>query len=601
MSATHFSLRCPIYCAVICRAIRDFHHTQKKGIETYGNPSPSYLYTAVCICAENAAWDATLSSVFHSFFLHFAPVFHQESCRVSCSCSACINKDRALSFSQLQCANVSDYLDAWSRAIHCFPIAAQQSILPHLLLLMERDLAQTSLHPSLFVLELFQFCFSRSGHNCVLDGIELLWNTNPSPSTLALLSALLAHTSSLSTPEILSILVMLWREASPSISLLHLTLHVLWVRLSLHSADSSIQPSLEDLLLLLQHVPVALWDSLPFLLVHAVGCLLARQCPSLRLCCGRWRVHLCPACLQQLSHVAEETLCPVCVANPALVRASFVRNPSGVEKVSGCDWVPGEPHVCPCCGEACEYGMCGCVMGGGVMGDSGKGDGRKCDGVKGYGVMGDGKCDGETSAGKRMNDTNTCYCARGCYVLSYDYSISDDSSSEMEDKRLCLDVESIRRAVDARKDLSADEWLHVTDYCDLHSLIVLSATNSRLQQLCANDWVWKTRYRRLFRHFRCKHSRRYEHRYEPLLKKRLHSLRKLKPGEVICQYCGCAKRFENRESYREHVESRHLWWCLLQREQSHRMGVRVMRGFSARIQRWICENCFQQVVQVLFT
>ena len=235
------------------------------------------------------------------------------------------------------------------------------------------------------------------------------------------------------------------------------------------------------------------------------------------------------------------------------------------------------------------------------------GDG-KCDG-KSDDVMGDGKCgcvkygDAEMAAGKRMNDTNTntCYCARGCYVLSYDYSISDDSSSEMEDKRLCLDVESIRRAVDARKDLSADEWLHVTDYCDLRSLIALSATNSRLRRLCANDWVWKTRYRRLFRHFRCKHSRRYEHRYEPLLKKRLHSLRKLKPGEVICQYCGCAKRFENRESYREHVESRHLCWCLLQREQSHRMGVRVMRGFSARIQRWICENCFQQVVQVLFT
>ena len=580
MSVTRFSLRFSICYAVICRAIRDFHHTQKKGIEAYGNPSPSYLYTAVRICAENAAWDPTLSSVFHSFFLHFAPVFHQESFRVSCSCSACINKDRVLSFSQLQCANVSDYLDAWSRAIHCFPIAAQQSILPHLLLLMERDLAQTNLHPSLFVLELFQFCFSRSGHNCVLDGIELLWNTNPSPSTLALLSALLAHTSSLSTPEILSILVMLWREASPSISLLHLTLHVLWVRLSLHSADSSIQSSLEDLLLLLQQVPVALWDSLPFLLVHAVGCLLARQCPSLRLCCGRWRVHLCPACLQQLSRVAEETLCPVCVASPALVRASFVRNPSCVEKVSGCDWVPGEPHVCPCCGEVCEYGMCGFGKGGGVMGD-----------------------DDERSVGNRVNDTttSTCYCARGCYVLSYDYSISDDSSSEMEDKRLCLDVESIRREVDARKDLSADEWLHVTDYCDLRSLIALSATNSRLRRLCANDWVWKTRYRRLFRHFRCKHSRRYEHRYEPLLKKRLHSLHKLKPGEVICQYCGCAKRFENRESYREHVESRHLWWCLLQREQSHRMGVRVMRGFSARIQRWICENCFQQVVQVLFT
>ena len=122
----------------------------------------------------------------------------------------------------------------------------------------------------------------------------------------------------------------------------------------------------------------------------------------------------------------------MCVANPALVRASFVRTPSGVEKASGCDWVPGEPHVCPCCGEACEYGRCGCVMGGCVTG------GGMGGGVKGYGVMGDGKCDGETRAGKRMKDitTNTCYCARGCYVLSYDYSISDDSSSEMEDKRL---------------------------------------------------------------------------------------------------------------------------------------------------------------------
>lgn len=31
------------------------------------------------------------------------------------------------------------------------------------------------------------------------------------------------------------------------------------------------------------------------------------------------------------------------------------------------------------------------------------------------------------------------------------------------------------------------------------------------------------------------------------------------------------------------------------------MGVRVIRGFSARIQRWICENCFQPELHVLFT
>ena len=558
------------------RAIRDFHHTQKKGIETYGNPSPSYLYTVVRICADNSAWDQTLSSVFHSFFLHFAPVFQQHACRVDCSCSICINKDHVLSFTQLQSTNVLEYLDAWNRAIHCFPISTQQSILPHLLLLMETDLTQANLHPSLFVLELFQFCFSRAGHNCVLDGIEFLWNTSQSPSTLDLLSALLAHTSSLDTPEILSILVMLWREASPTISLLHLTLHVLWVRFAhdLSPTEHSIQSTshvLEDLLGTLQHVPAALWDQLPFLLVHAVGCLLVRHNPSLRLCCGRWRVHLCPGCLQQLARVAEETQCAVCAASPAQLRASFVRHQPVVGKWSCCDWVPGEPHTCPFCD---EY-------------SNGKGDEHvngKCDEhVNGKGdehvdEKGDEDVDGKRddhANGKQDEHSNekkntycsthyqaqtnsTCYCARGCYVLSYDYSISDDSSSETEDKRLCLDVESIRRMAHTRKQLSADEWLDVMDFCDLRSIFCLSAASRRLQQLSANEWVWKTRYKRLFKHFCCKHLRRYEHNYKKLLKKRLCSVRKLKPGEVLCQYCGCAKRFESREAYRQHVKLCHL-------------------------------------------
>lgn len=513
------------------------------------NTSPSCLYGVLRICAEQPDMDKLLSSFFHFLFLHFAPVFQQEDCRVSCMCSKCVGKPRVLALSRLQHTDVTEYLKAWNHVIRLLPISSQPRVIPRVLLLITDCVIQMSIPPSLFVVELLQSCFSWSGKNCVLDVVEHSWNTSQSPSVYALLSCLLAHTPSLHHAEVLSILNELWKEGGPTPSLLLLTLHVLWVRLSQSSLPSD-PPELLSLVQTLNSVDVDTWSELPFLLVHDVGTLLAHVCPSLSLCCSRWRLHVCPSCLQRVAEVGADTQCVMCMTPPSALIGSFVLHRECNVKRSACGWRAGEPHCCGACERECAVA---------------------CESI----------CDSTTPSTtpstmpSTMPSTNhstqlqACYCATGRFVLSYDYSISDDSSDSsdaFEAKRLCVELKDIEQAIRDREQLmrglNRDVWRCVADYCAPTDLTQLACVDSAMKSVCEEGWVWRKFYLRLFRAFRCAHNRRFEHDYRLLTRRRVRSMKKLKEGEVICQYCGCAKRFEGAAAYRQHVQSRHSCFCL---------------------------------------
>ena len=468
-----------------------------------------------------------------------------------CSCSHCVNKKREMAMDSRNCPDFDTLDRVWKSVIRHFSLDASNPVLSKTKsLLLQLALDSTFPPFSPFACRLLLDLYQILGINAFIDDAESLWNST-NPRCCALMTCLVSHSTLLDTNSALTVLNEMCLTSEWTESMQSLLLHALYLRLS--APHTPLSPRtlarLQSIALILSthlqnntttsnnsnsnsnnsnnnnnnssnnssnsnsttttttttnnnnnnnshshtHFPA---------LIHAVGWLLIREIPSLPLCCRQWRLHLCPHCSR------GKTTCWLC-------ETELVDWGNG-ETDGGCAWKPPDSvHRCRC-------------------------------------------------GSQHPFERHACLCENGDFPVSFDYSISSSSEDEEADdddadlmfeiKRIHLENEENRKR---RAILGFDVWCSVLEFVSGRDLVEAACASRFLADAMKTNGVWRERYLRLFKHYRCGHGEKYVHCYYHLTERRVKSLLKRKKNEVICQVCGCVRRFTSVEEYEKHLQEKH--------------------------------------------
>lgn len=412
---------------------------------------------------------------------------------VHCQCSNCYGKDRYLSSSQRIQRNTDDLFRAWRNAVQQFPPNSSISTIAK----MKAIFVSTALSPSVPPLSPFASRVLLDLYNSLglLAFVDDVETLWDSQSRhcCELLSCVIAHSSLLDVGSVITVLHEMCTTSQWSQSMAQLVLHCLCSRLS-KPHNSLSELSKSRLETVVRCLQPHVEDQ-PVPVVHCVGWLVLNEIPSLQLCCRTWRLHVCGRCGK------GRTACAYC---DVLLEAPR-------ELGGRCGWRP--PQSKHCCGCGVEHM-----------------DRRK----------------------------QGCLCEAGDYPMSFDYSISSSSDDEddlvFEMKRIKLEV---MEEMKHQPLFGYDVWLNVFSFLSLKDFSQMASVNHQFLEISQTDGVWKERFSSLFTHYRCNHRKNYVHNYFRMAKRRIQSLRHLKGREIICQFCGCIRRFDSREEYQKHVMESH--------------------------------------------
>lgn len=424
-----------------------------------------------------------------------------------CSCSHCINKKREVSVEFRTCPDLGAVDRVWKSVIRHFSLDAASPVLSKtksLLLQLALDASLPAFSP--FTCRLLLDLYQILGVNTFIDDAESLWNSG-SARCCALMTCLVSHSSLLDTSSALTVLDEMCLTSEWTAPLQSLLLHALYLRLSAPHAPLSARA-----LARLQSIALALSSHLsgcavthsPALL-RAVGWLLLRELPSLPLCCRQWRLHLCSHCSR------GNTSCWLCETQ----LQDWSSGETG-EARYGCEWKPpNSVHRC-LCGLSHQF-------------------------VR-----------------------HACLCENGDFPVSFDYSISSSSEDEAEgddDADLMFEIKRIRQENEENRKrravLGFDVWCSVLEFLPAGDLVEAACASRFLADAMKTNGVWRERYLKLFRNYRCDHGEKYSHCYYRLTQWRVKSLMNRKKNEVICQVCGCVRRFASVEEYEKHLQEKH--------------------------------------------
>ena len=430
-----------------------------------------------------------------------------------CSCSYCVNTKREISVDSRNSPDLSTVDRVWKSVIRHFSLDTASNVLSKTKsLLLQLALDSTFPPFSPFSCRLLLDLYQILGVNAFIDDAETVWNSQ-SPRCCALMTFLVSHSALLDTNSALTVLNEMCLTSEWTDSMQSLLLHALYLRLSVpHSSLSALSRTrLQNIALALStHFQSHSHTHSPALL-HAVGWLLLREIPSLPLCCRQWRLHLCSHCSR------GKTACWLCETElkDCRIWETGETGETGETNV-GCEWKPPDSvHRCRC-------------------------------GLQHPFVR------------------HECLCENGDFPVSFDYSISssseegndddDEADLEFEIKRIRLEKEESRKR---KAVLGFDVWCLVLEYLPATDLVETACASRFLADAMQTNGVWKERYLKLFKNYRCNHGEKYKHCYYSLTKNRLKSLMNRKKREVICQVCGCFRRFASIEEYEKHLEERH--------------------------------------------
>lgn len=429
-----------------------------------------------------------------------------------CSCSHCVNKKREIAVDSRNCPDFDTLDRVWKSVIRHFSLDASSSVLSKTKsLLLQLALDSTFPPFSPFACRLLLDLYQILGVNAFIDDAESLWNST-NPRCCALMTCLVSHSTLLDTNSALTVLNEMCLTSEWTESMQSLLLHALYLRLSaphtplsprtlarLQSIALTLSTHLQSSNTSHTHTHTHTHTHFPAL-IHAVGWLLIREIPSLPLCCRQWRLHLCPHCSR------GKTTCWLCETE--------LEDWGNGETNGGCAWKPPDSvHRCRC---GCQHPFA----------------------------------------------RHACLCENGDFPVSFDYSISSSSEDEDDDdadlmfeiKRIRLENEENRKR---RAVLGFDVWCSVLEFVSGRDLVEAACASRFLADAMKTNGVWRERYLRLFKHYRCGHGEKYVHCYYHLTERRVKSLMKRKKNEVICQVCGCVRRFASVEEYEKHLQEKH--------------------------------------------
>lgn len=441
-----------------------------------------------------------------------------------CSCSHCINKKRELSVDSRNCPDFNILDRVWKSVIRHFSLDTASPVLSKTKsLLLQLALDSTFPPFSPFACRLLLDLYQILGVNAFIDDAESLWNST-NPRCCALMTCLVSHSTLLDTNSALTVLNEMCLTSEWTESMQSLLLHTLYLRLS--APHTPLSPRtlarLQSIALTLStHLQNNSLDShshthFPALL-HAVGWLLLREIPSLPLCCKQWRLHLCSYCSR------GKTTCWLCETelvdwrNGETGDTGDMKETKEIKEIKGgCEWKPPDSvHRCRC-------------------------------GLQHPFVR------------------HSCLCENGDFPVSFDYSISSSSEAEGDDdddadlmfeiKRIRLENEENRKR---RAVLGFDVWCSVLEFVSGRDLVEAACSSRFLADAMKTNGVWRERYLGLFKHYRCGHGEKYVHCYYHLTQRRVKSLMNRKKNEVVCQVCGCVRRFASVEEYEKHLQEKH--------------------------------------------
>lgn len=471
--------------------------------------SPSFLYTLFCIFPFHSSFYQSFSFYLEYVCNQTKPLVTHHSVLCSCHCSSCIHKSIRTEIVLLEFKENSTFVKAWRTDLRQIPLENSNNIISCLIDILVTNILEgkcDEFFSSRLVLE----CFQVVNREKILDVIEQIWNNHPTNNSLHFLSVILSHCSSLSFSDVLFVLSQITREAQPTSALINLFIHVLFAWIPRWKQDS-----LDQLKIVIQWMNTCVekaWNEVPII----VRAIISRSYVPIPFCCSRWCVHLCSDCRQFIFPLQSYLRCYWCETWSI---DSFELN-------SQCNWREGQSdHLCPLCQTDC------CIPQ------------RDVD-----------------------HPYSSCLCSRGIYPLSFNYDCYESSSdeSEFEDKRQRIEEFNeyafrIREQQKWWNHLNLDVFLRVCDFLPVSSLLILEETNHAFQKIVLNEYMWKKRYKALFTEYCCKHSEKYRHKFKGLTLRRLKSMKKCKKNEFLCEYCGCSRRFTNREDYEIHIRDKHIY------------------------------------------
>lgn len=469
--------------------------------------STSFLHTVFSLLPFHKSFHSVFSS-YLKFLVTYQTIKPTEQLvERKCSCSYCLRKDSVVTSELIPPVLSPSLISVWKNNLRLLPIDSAQNtisqIIDGILAILPEERTEVNLVSILSQL-LFE-CFHIIGRNKVLDVVELLWSARTHTPSIHLLSLILCHCTVLSPSDVLFIVCQIVSEAESSECVVKLILHVL---LTHSTAWQQVQSDMNTLFTWLQSIPDTIWNEIS----PVIKWYIAVHYPSQSFCCVRWCVHLCQHC-RSVQSISSHLQCPFCSPSEC----------SGMQ--SNCTWKEGESnHCCP----YCQMDCCAAIEEG-------------------------------------TNPYTSCLCSGGRFPLTYNYDLFDSESSdnEFEDKRQCIEhlLQIKEQIIESRlwwNRMNLDVFLRVCQYLPYASLVTLATVNSDMQCIVDNQSIWKQRYWELFQQYRCTHPEGHSHDYKKLVIRRLKSIRRRKKHEIVCQYCGCCKRFSQDEDYSKHVIEIHV-------------------------------------------
>lgn len=437
-----------------------------------------------------------------------------------CRCTSCLSQSKEKQLFILQEKDTSQYLKVLKMDLHAYPyelsIHLTSSLIDSILSYIFQSPTKDCF-PTKFLMD----CFSYVDRDKIMDCIEILWNHRQSESSLYCLSILLAHCSLLSFQDVLFILNQMISETTPSSAIIRLFAHVLITRSSSlsHSFISS-----QQLQQVFTWITAAPSETLMILPSYIKWFLSKKYQLFYTFCCSKWCCHLCSSCQNQTNIILQSFfLCPFCSSGSASVLTDLTDQ-------SSCLWKEGEErHTCPVCAHDC--------------------------------------CQDQI---EDNNPYKTCLCDNGKFPLTYNYDLFDsESENEMEFEEKRIHLQTLLKRTNQMKEekywwnhMNLDVLLNVCSFLPISSIVSLCRVNSDMKTVVSNEWLWKCIYVRLFNNYHCQHDKKYKHVYSKLVKRRIVSMRRWKKNEILCNYCGCCRRFCDLETYKQHVVEKHSKWIV---------------------------------------
>lgn len=444
----------------------------------------------------------------------------EQTLELPCRCTSCLYLSKEKQLLILQEKDISQYRKVLKMDLHAYPYELSIQLTSSLIDSILSYIFQSTTKDC-FPTEFLMDCFSYVDRNKIIECIETLWNHRQFESSIDCLSILLSHSSLLSFQDVLFILNQMISEATPSFAIIRMFSHILITHSSSLSHTFTSSQQLQQIFAWITAVPSETLTILP----SYIRWILSKKYHSFyTFCCSRWCCHLCSSCQNQTNIILQSFFnCPFCSSN-------FTSVLTDIPKESSCLWKEGEEkHTCPVCHYDC--------------------------------------CQDHIVDNKPYK---SCLCDEGKFPLAYNYELFDsESESEMEFEEKRIHIQTLNELTKQMKEkeywwnhMNLDVLLNICSFLPISSIVEFGRVNNDMKIVVSNEWLWKCVYLRLFRNYHCQHDKKYKHVYSKLVKRRIASMNRWKKNEILCNYCGCCRRFCDLEAYRQHVVEKHSKWIV---------------------------------------